>query len=273
MSLRGQIGREAKGLFDVIQDVSLKGKKTHRGDIVGTSKTMGYVSLVHDGNDPNEEFRWTVDVAEYNYNPDFPDEGLYHEGVKITAIQNNVNGIMIVPTLFSDVVITLDPSTNDEYVIMFSQVDLIQLRSHKEVKLGVVETEDVVEGDDTPDYDELEETGNAATTNYSATIKEDEVKTSDSYSKVKQTASSYEVDINDQGGFVIGSDGIPHINGNSYQLVRFDKLESLLNSFINALDTAVIITPSGNGSITPGTFSGVSSMISGLKSEALKVGK
>jgi hypothetical protein len=56
------------------------------------------------------------------------------------------------------------------YVLNFSHADVIQLQSHTEVTVGVTETEELdAESNDSPDYDELEPTGNETKTTYTAT--------------------------------------------------------------------------------------------------------
>ncbi len=139
---------------------------------VGTARMVhGYVAKIHD--DPSDEefgdYGGTIDVGEY------PDETasaepVIHKGVLLAAATNNEGGFLIVPTLFSDVTIFMDSATRHAYVVNFSHVDIIRFDAHKETTIGVTETEELdAESDTSPDYDELELTGNATFTRYTAT--------------------------------------------------------------------------------------------------------
>lgn len=134
---------------------------------VGTARLIhGYVAKIND--DPEDEYCGTIDVGE------FPDETassetVIHKGVMLAGLKDNSGGFLIIPTLLSDVTIVSDAATRHSYVVNFSHADFIQLHSHKETVVGVVETEALdPESNDSPDYDELEATGNEATTRYRA---------------------------------------------------------------------------------------------------------
>lgn len=170
MTLRGQINKISHDYKNATRRTAMKGVMDAQGGIYGTRKISGYVCNVHAIDDENDELAGTVDVQEYNY---YADEDKYegtgwHEGVKISALQNNNAGYYIMPTKFSDVIIVQDPVTLEEYVLMCSHVDVVQIQSHQSIKVGVVETEEFKESDDdsNPDVHELPETGNAATTEY-----------------------------------------------------------------------------------------------------------
>ena len=153
---------------------------------VGTARMVhGYVAKIHD--DPGDEefadYGGTVDVGEY------PDEtasagGVIHKGVLLAAARNNEGGFLIVPTLFSEVTIVLDAATRHAYIVDYSHAATIRLEAHSEVSIGMTETETLdPDSDSSPDYDELEPTGNEAHTNYSAegiaaTVKSDSGKES-----------------------------------------------------------------------------------------------
>lgn len=153
---------------------------------VGTARLIhGYVAKIHD--DPGDEefadYGGTVDVGEY------PDEtastgGIIHKGVLLAAARNNEGGILIVPTLYSEVTIVLDAATRHAYVVNYSHAETLRLDAHTEVSIGITETEALDPGSDSsPDYDELEPTGNEAHTTYSAdgivsTVKNDSGKES-----------------------------------------------------------------------------------------------
>lgn len=138
---------------------------------VGTARMIhGYVSKIHTVEDDEEfeEYGGTIDVGE------FPDEtgsteAIIHKGVLLSGIKDNSGGFLIIPTLFSDVTIVSDAATKYMYVLNFSHADIIQLNSHSEVVIGVTQTEELdADNNDSPDYDELEKTGNETFTKYLA---------------------------------------------------------------------------------------------------------
>lgn len=139
---------------------------------IGTARMVhGYVAKIHD--DPADEefseYGGTVDVGEYPDETASP-EPVIHKGVLLAAATNNGGGFLLVPTLFSDVTIFMDAATRYAYVVNFSHVDIIRLDARKETTIGVTETEELdPDSDSSPDYDELEPTGNAASTHYTAT--------------------------------------------------------------------------------------------------------
>lgn len=170
MSLKGQINKVNGDFFSAVRNASLKGNIDSEGGMYGTRKIVGYVCKVHSLDDENDSLRGTVDVQEFGYEPgeDKYEGAGYHEGVKCSAIQPNKNGVYLMPSMYSDVVIVQDPISMEEYVAMYSHVDMIQMQSRTTVKVGVVETEEFDENDeDSPDMDDLKETGNASFTEYS----------------------------------------------------------------------------------------------------------
>lgn len=138
-----------------------------------TQKVSGYVVKVH--TDSDDELCGTVDVQEYLSDLDdqqAKDEGMavgLHEGVYLSAIQDNKNGLVVIPYLYSDVVIATDPETLVEYVIQYSHADLVRIDAHGSVTIGVTETEEFEMTEDSPDVDELEKTGVHAHTTYTPT--------------------------------------------------------------------------------------------------------
>ena len=74
--------------------------------------------------------------------------------------------MVIIPYLYSDVVITTDPATLREYVIQYSHADTVQIDAHNKVVIGVTETKEWEDSEDSPDIDELEKTGVHAHTTY-----------------------------------------------------------------------------------------------------------
>lgn len=154
----------SKAIFDLIQKIARHGMMDEKtGALHGTERIVGYVAKIHtDG-----ELAGTVDVQEfidYDHDDDVNSQVGYHEGVFLTAMQNNT-GMLIVPKLYSEVVIVMDTATQREYVSMFSHVDVIQLDSHDTVTVGVQERKEY-DVDDDLDVDELELTGISTKTEY-----------------------------------------------------------------------------------------------------------
>ena len=138
---------------------------------IGTARMIhGYVAKVHDdpGDGEYKEYAGTIDVGE------FPDETassqpVIHKGVLLAGLKDNSGGFLIIPTLFSDVTIVTDAATKYAYVLNYSHAKIIQLSSHTETVIGVTETEELdAEDNDSPDYNELEKTGNESFTRYTA---------------------------------------------------------------------------------------------------------
>lgn len=176
---------------------------------VGTARLIhGYVAKVHD--DPSdaefEQYGGTIDVGEY---PDetASTEPIIHKGVLLAGTQDNSGGVLLIPTLFSDVTIVSDAATRAMYVVNFSHADVLQYSAHREVTVGVRETEDLdASNDSSPDYDELAPTGNEAATHYTAegitsTVKNDGGKET----AVTQDAERIGLKV-DQGAFTLSTD-------------------------------------------------------------------
>lgn len=198
MSLRGQINKVNGDFANAVHNIAMKGNIDTQGGIYGTRKIVGYVCNVHGLDDEDESLRGTVDVQEYEYEQgEDKYEGVgHHQGVLCSAIQNNRCGFHIMPTMYSDVVIVQDPVTMEEYVVMYSHVDIIQLQGHQHIKVGVVETDDFQESDgetENPDYDELEETGNSACSEYDKEKIVHSVKTKDGEITITQTAEKVDI--------------------------------------------------------------------------------
>lgn len=151
------------GIVDAIRKIALQGIADPDKNVVfGAKRVTGYVAKINDNK--------TVDVQEYldaEETKDGVKEG-YHEGVWLSALESNPNGYLIVPKLYSEVVIAKDPVSLTEYVVMYSHVDIIQLEASESVTVGVVEREELNLNDDgSPDVDELEATGVYGKTSYS----------------------------------------------------------------------------------------------------------
>lgn len=164
--LYGDLLSESRKLAESVQNIAGRGILDKKGHLVYTNKTAGYVCNVYQEGD---EWYGTIDVQEFDkdYEEDKPTTAGLHEHVRISAIQNNKSGYLIVPQLYSEVTFVQDPSTQEEYVIAFSHVDVIKLQSHVKASIGVTETEEFVEDqDDDKDFDNLPNTGSSAHTYY-----------------------------------------------------------------------------------------------------------
>lgn len=152
-----------------IQRIALQGHINQSTGVWNDSvRVTGYVAKVHD--DESDELFGTVDVQEYNTQSFVQEENDvqlgYHEGVYLSALQNNKEGYLIIPKLFSEVTIAMDPESRKEYVVMFSHVDLIQLDSHDMISVGVREREEFDDDEDGDDVDQLPLTGIETNTTY-----------------------------------------------------------------------------------------------------------
>lgn len=148
---------------EAIQKIALHGVIDPKSGAAYSNKVItGYVVKVH----VDDELAGTVDVKEYDNDFLSGEAGHIHEGVLLSAIQANT-GLIIIPKLYSDVVIRRDSETNTEYVTMFSHVDVLQFDSHDTVTIGVKEREEFdSSSEDGEDINELPETGVKAITTY-----------------------------------------------------------------------------------------------------------
>lgn len=187
------------GIVDAIRKIALKGIADPDKNLVfGTKRVTGYVVKVNDN--------MTVDVQEYldvEANSNGVKEG-YHEGVWLSALESNPNGYLIVPKLYSEVVIAKDPVSLTEYVVMYSHVNIIQLESSEKVTVGVVEREELnLDDDNSPDVDELEATGVYGKTTYTKEEVVTEVVDEDAGLSGRTTHNKDEVKtevVDDEGG-------------------------------------------------------------------------
>lgn len=230
MSLKGQINKVNGDFFSAVRNASLKGNVDSEGGMYGTRKIIGYVCKVHSLDDENEDLRGTVDVQEFGYEPgEDKFEGVgYHEGVKISAIQPNKNGVYLMPSMYSDVVIVQDPISFEEYVLMYSHVDIIQMQSHIKVKIGVAETETFKESeddDDSPDVDDLKETGNATCTEYSKNNIIHTVKTKDGEVVVSQAANKFTITAKDSV-VTVSTDGKVSISAKDIEITSSSSIKT-----------------------------------------------
>nr|DAE30265.1 MAG TPA: hypothetical protein [virus sp. ct5rm7] len=250
---------------------------------IGTARMIhGYVAKIHD--DPSDEefteYGGTVDVGEYPDETASP-EPVIHKGVLLAAATNNEGGFLLVPTLFSDVTIFMDAATRYAYVVNFSHVDIIRLDARKETTIGVTETEEMdADSDSSPDYDELEPTGNAASTQYTAhsvttTVKNDKDKEATTVidaesiahkvdkSEVKQTADKVVQKVNSttiavaNGKVTLGDEQATE------PLVLGNELAQLMLDFLT--ECSKIMTPTLMGTMQPLNFPNFISLTSRIQ--------
>ncbi|ADV44482.1 hypothetical protein [Bacteroides helcogenes] len=236
---------------------------------IGTARMIhGYVAKKHD--DPSDEefsdYGGTIDVGEY------PDETasaepVIHRGVLLSAATNSEGGFMIVPTLFSDVTIFMDAATRYAYVVNFSHVDILRLNARKETVIGMTEMEEMnPDSDSSPDYDEVETTGNGASTRYTpttviTTIKNDKNKEAVSVleaesithtvgkSEVRQTADKVVQKVNFTTIAVSDSKVTFGDENASEPLVIGNELAGLMLDFLT--ECSKIMTPTLMGTMSP----------------------
>lgn len=249
MSQRGKINQIRKAYKDFIQSTALKGKLDMEGNFIGTRKITGYVAAIHE----DGELAGTIDVQEFNYDLDdvevneFEDIG-YHEGVKLGATQINDCGFLIVPLMFSEVVIVQNPSNNEEYVIGWSHAKMIQMKSHEDIHIGVVEHEDFNESEDglEKDFDELEETGYKAITDYTAAKIRDEVSVQGEGLVEEKTAEKKTITVGETTITIDGSSVTIETNGNVTFKVGGTTIEEKDGTVDIKTDTANIKTSTTN---------------------------
>lgn len=176
-----------------VMSIAAQGLTDRDGLIPGTKKTVGYVCAIHE----DGELAGTIDVQEFNYEPgEYSTKGAgHHAGVLLSAIQNNADGIYVVPMMYSEVVIVQNPADLQEYVILYSQARHIHLHAQSlqgkndgKIEVGVTEVEDFNETDDglEKDYNELEPTKNKSLTTYTSTSITDQVSSKDDEDGFKQ---------------------------------------------------------------------------------------
>lgn len=221
----GKLDKYKSDIAKNVRNMAFRGLMDQNGSIFGTSKILGYVCAIHGDDDENVSLRGTIDVQEYNYDENEGEVGAgFHEGVLISAIQNNKDGYRIIPQLYSDVIIVQEPSSLEEYVLMYSHVKIVQILSCEEINIGVVEREPIKETDNglEKDYDELNETGNKSMSHYdSQKIR---------HSVANKKGESY---------IKVAADGL-ELNGNESNAVRYKELCSFLKKLCKYLETGKV---------------------------------
>lgn len=193
MSLKGEVNKISGAVRRAVNSMARDGLVGMDGAARGTKKIWGYVCAINE----EGELAGTVDVQEYNYEPDeYVEMGTgHHKGVRLSAIQDNKSGIFIVPMLYSDVIIIQNPIDGVEYVAMYSHArhirmvsDSIEGEDDGKVEIGVTEVEKFNETDDglDKDYNELDPTKNQTITTYTAESIVDQVISPDDENGLKQ---------------------------------------------------------------------------------------
>lgn len=206
-------------IYEAIKQIAFHKMVNPKNNVIyNTEKILGYVSKIHTEGD----LCGTVDVQEYicDLNAYQAQEkgvpvGL-HQGVYLSAIQNNENGMFVIPFLYSDVVITTDPETLREYVIQYSHADTIKFDAHNKVVIGTTETKEWEADENSPDVDELEKTGVHSHTTYIPTSILSEV--------AKGTGS------NEKSTIEITADNISAIHDKSQLVIDAQKLLAKYNA-------------------------------------------
>ena len=270
MSLSNEMKRQSVNLLRIMQAAAKKGNCTNNGAFYGTQKVQGYVCRIHDGSDPNddENLLGTIDVQEYM--SDFDDaaagEG-YHEGVLLTAIQETKNAdCLIIPALFSPVVITQDPVTLDEYVINYDFAAKINMVSAEAAQYGVSKRKELGDEVDGTFEEEAKKTGESSVTEYDGTSIKGIVSDGQNTSEHTQTVSRHEMKV---GGvtFLVADNNI-ELGGGNYHAVLYEKLQSFLSELIQYLSTA---TAAGAPLSTAANIAALNAKLSTLSSQIVKI--
>ena len=230
---------------EAVQSIAKKKLSNRKGAPIGTQKIDGYVSYIHD--DPNDPLYGTVDVQEFGYDPviDYP-EG-FHEGVQISAVPGDDNGMYIVPMLLSDVVINTEPiSPFREFIVAYSRAKIMHLHSHDRVTIGVDETAKMAKPEEElSDIRMLKNTGNSSNTLYEkdkivhTVVRNGQVScfiSLDADGTVKVSGKNIKID----------GDTVKH-NSGEQKMVLGDKLIGHLQDLCQAIATMAISTPQGAG--------------------------
>ena len=223
-------GNANTAIRNAIQKIALHGLYNPKTDTLNdVGNIIGYVAAIHTDGD----LIGTIDVQEYSnslFDVQGDDPVGYHTGVYLSAIQNNEKGLVVVPKLYSDVIITRDPVSNKEFVTMVSHVDIIQLDSHDTIIVGVREREDFdPNSEDGADIDELKETGVHAVTTYKKDTIVNEVQGEDDANKTTQTIDDTKFNV------VAGDDKTSIIIDKDKAHIKHDKAEVIVDD--NGVET------------------------------------
>ena len=282
MSLIGKINQNSPALSRAIKQVAKSGAVNKRGAVVGTQKIQGYVCYVHD--DKSDELFGTVDVQEYDEDYDDAENGAgFHEGVLVSPISKGSDGYLIMPEMYSDVIIVQDPVTHEEYVITCSHANKIKLKSQGNVEIGVVELGEYI---DEESLDDVQKTGKSALTTYQKDCIESNVTDGSSSgvvrltkelieSKVGNDSSSNSMTLNGDSFEVNVGENSISVSGNSIELggstdnvVLFSKLDSFLDQLLTILAST---TAGGNPLSSAAQFTAMKIQIKTIKSLLVKI--
>lgn len=253
-NIKNDAGVVGRSVADAIRRIALQGMvDPDSGDLLAARRINGYVAKINDDG--------TIDVQEYLDEIE-NDEGIkigYHEGVYLSSLQSNPNGYLIVPKMYSEVVIVKDPVTKVEYVSMFSHVDVLQLESSDTVTVGVVERKELdLDDENSPDVDELEPTGLSGKTTYS----KNEVKT-EVADEEGGRASSIDVKSNSVDVSVSDSDeSTLHMDKTKIEAER-GKSKNTLEDDANTMQNNNAMVKIANSTVYLGSDSGTSHAVLG----------
>lgn len=252
--------RENQTIREAIQKIALRGVVDPSTNAVhNTGRISGYVCKIH--SDENDDLFGTVDVQEYNNMAHESTDDMqvgFHEGVRLSSLQNNSKGMVIIPKLYSEVVIVTDPVSQTEYVSMVSHVDVIQLDSHDTITVGVKEREEFDESDEeSPDVDELEETGVFSQTTYQKNSIVNEVQDKDAKNKSKVTMDGMQIHS------VVGDDESSSTIDHDKVNLKHDKSELELNNSEGTLKSGSSKVKVEDGTVYIGNDSGTDDAVLG----------
>lgn len=246
-----------------IQQIANKRLLNKRGHVREAALVTGYVAQIHDNE--GDDLYGTIDVQEYI--PGLTEEDKangvgYHRGVRLSAIQNNMEGQYVIPSLMSEVIIRQDPETLYEYVADMSHAQTIQVQAHDTATIGVVETEKYSKESDY-DFDELPKTGRFAMTGYSADKAVTTAKNTDDEDGSELTVDGNKIQVKhadatliadaqklraafDAEEIVINSDGVFLGKANSTEpAVLGNQLADLMAEWLDALVQVKVATQAG----------------------------
>lgn len=231
---------------------------------VGTARMVsGWVSKVHDNpnDDEFDDYGGTIDVTEYS-DESATGEPFTYKGVLLSGKKDSSGGFLIIPYIYSDVTILIDAGTQNKYVVNFSHADFVQIDSHKSSKIGSTGYEDIdINDNNSPDYDELPETGEKTYTEYFpnkiVTVIKDKdnniyYKESDSFG-YSESMGDTKVEVNDkviqhkvgEQSIIIEKDRVL-LGGESQEpAVKGLRLASLLKSLITTIAQITVPTLAG----------------------------
>lgn len=243
---------------DAIQKIALRGfVNPQNNTMYSARKIVGYVTKI-------DIEAGTVDVQEYNQIPNTNGSELpgYHEAVRLSALPGNTTNIIVVPKLYSDVVIVCSPDTLVEYVIMCSQVAKIRHVSDENVEVGVVELDEFnLQDTDGPDVSELQPTGVHAKTTYTKDGVVIDIAGKEQDQRVKCSFQNNQIIVDIAGKISMTLDGNKlSLNGDQFGgLIKIEELTNKLNDLVNAFNSHVhslvnvpITTSQGPGNIVSG---------------------